>query len=114
MTMEPRPNVRLAVFTGPDQQNLMSNYSVNLSTGGVFIETNKISPVDTLLIIEFMLPNSNRHITCKARVAWVNEVGDMKKPSLPQGMGIQFLNLSLENVQMIREFLKDHKLEPVW
>jgi uncharacterized protein (TIGR02266 family) len=92
----------------------MKNYAVNLSTGGMFIESNKILPVETLLTVEFMLPNANRQIACKARVAWTNEPEALKKPSLPPGMGIQFLNLSLENIQLIRNFVTEYELQPVW
>jgi uncharacterized protein (TIGR02266 family) len=111
---ETRSAIRLAIFNGAEQQQLMNNYSVNLNTGGVYIETIKVQPVDTPLTVEFMLPNSNRPITCKARVAWVNEPGGLKKLSLPPGMGLQFVDLSLEDIQLIRNFLKDYDVKPIW
>jgi hypothetical protein len=61
-----------------------------------------------------MLPNSNSQVSCKARVAWTNDPEALKKPSLPPGMGIQFLSMSLENVQLIRSFLNEYELKPVW
>ena len=92
----------------------MSNYSVNMSTGGLFIETVTPLTVDTPLLVEFMLPVKNKFITCKARVAWVNAPGALIKPSLPPGMGIQFIDLSLENIQTIRKFLNEHDPKPIW
>ena len=111
---EPRRNIRLAIYSGPDQEKLMTNYTVNVSTGGVFIEADDILPVDTTLEIEFKLPDNDIIITCNARVAWTNEPGQLKKHNLPPGMGIQFLDLSLDNLQAIRDFLKQGDLKPVW
>jgi uncharacterized protein (TIGR02266 family) len=92
----------------------MSNYTVNVSSGGVYIEADDILPVDTTLGIKFKIPDDDIIITCNARVAWTNEPGQLKKDSLPPGMGIQFLDLSLENLQAIRNFLKEGDLKPVW
>ncbi len=92
----------------------MTDYSVNMSTGGVFIEAVKILPVDAPLIVEFTLPINSKIITCKARVAWVNEPAAPVKPALPPGMGLQFLDLSPENIHAIRNFLKKFDLEPAW
>lgn len=111
---EQRRNIRLAIYIGPDQDKLMANYTVNVSTGGVFIEAKDILPVDTLLEINFKLPDNDTVIICNARVAWTNEPGQLKKDSLPPGMGIQFVDLSLDNLQAIRNFLKEGDLKPVW
>jgi uncharacterized protein (TIGR02266 family) len=114
MVPDPRQNIRLAIFIGPDHQKLMTNYSVNMSTGGVFIESGMIHPIDTTLVLKFKLSDNDKVISCKARVAWTNEPGQLKNSSLPPGMGIQFLDLSLENLQAIRNFIKDCDLQPVW
>ena len=109
-----RPKIRLAVYYGVDNQKLMSNYSVNMSTGGIFLETFHPLPVDTQIILEFMLPVNSRLITCKARVAWVNKHEALIKPSLPPGMGVQFLDLSLENIQLLRNYLRKYDLKTTW
>jgi uncharacterized protein (TIGR02266 family) len=114
MTTEIRKQIRLAIFNGPDQHTLMTNYTVNMSNGGVFIETTNIRRVNTPLVIKFNLPSSEAIITCNARVAWTNESGQLRKSSFPPGMGIQFLDLSLEDLQDIREFLRDGDFKPIW
>ncbi len=111
---EQRFKVRLAIFNGPYQDKLVKNYAVNVSTGGVFMETSNILPVDTLLVVEFMLPNKVTPITCRARVAWTNEPHCPKNASLPPGVGLQFLNLSLDDIQVIRDFLEFGELSPTW
>lgn len=111
---EPRYELRIAIYYGTDQQKLMSEYAVNISTGGIFIETATPLPVNTSLFVEFMLPVTGTLVTCKARVAWINAPGAKIKSSLPPGMGMQFLDLSLDNMHIIRGFINDHALRPVW
>ena len=112
---EPRHKARLGIFYhSNEQRNLMTNYSVNISSGGVFIETVNLLPVDTTLIVKFKLPFSDPVITCNARVAWTNEPGHLSNHSLPPGMGLQFLDLSLENMHAIRNHLSKGDLVPTW
>ncbi len=86
-----RFRVCLTISEGPDQNRKITNYVVNMSTGGMFVETSELLPVDTLLKVELMLPGTGTPITCKARVAWTNGPNSYKKQSLPYGMGLQFL-----------------------
>ena len=74
----------------------MSDYSVNMSFGGIFIESENVLPADTTLFVEFKLPVNNRRIKCKSRVAWTNEPQNPKSSALPAGMGLQFTDLSLD------------------
>lgn len=101
----PRVDARLNLRYG-EEQNLLNNYSVNLSTGGVFIETENILSPDTALCVEFMLPESREKIACKGRVAWVNHPDKILNPALPVGMGIQFLDLNESNLAVLREYIK--------
>jgi uncharacterized protein (TIGR02266 family) len=110
---EPRYKVRLAIFHGLEQHEAMINYAANMSTGGLFVETDKILPVDTPLFVEFMLP-PDKLIACKSQVAWTNEPGDMKTSELPPGMGLQFLGLSLESGRAIREYINEYGIAPTW
>jgi uncharacterized protein (TIGR02266 family) len=81
----------LTISDGPDQNKTITNYVVNMSTGGMFIETSELLPVDTLLMVELKLPGQETPMRCKARVAWTNGPNSLKKQSLPNGMGLQFL-----------------------
>ena len=103
---------RFAVFFGTEEQKLMKDYAVNISTGGIFLETNNILPVDTPLFVEFLLPGKDTPIACNARVSWTNGPIELKKALLPPGMGLQFLDLSLEDLHAIREFLDQGDLLP--
>jgi hypothetical protein len=64
--------------------------------------------------MEFILPTSEIAIRCKARVAWVNDPDQRKKTDLPAGMGVQFIDLSLADMDAIRDYIKCSQLEPAW
>jgi uncharacterized protein (TIGR02266 family) len=110
----PRHIARLRVHFGTNQENLLMDYAINVSTGGVFIETATLLPVDTILAVEFILPQNVETIRCEARVAWLNRPEQMMNPILPIGMGLQFLNLSPNHMKAIREYIKKEALMPFW
>ena len=107
-----RLNVQYHCSETPDR--LLSNYSVNLSTDGIFIETADLLPIDSRLNIEFNLPEMNRTINCVGRVAWLNHPEAIKNPNLPVGMGLQFITISPDEMDAIRQYIKDQALEPHW
>jgi uncharacterized protein (TIGR02266 family) len=105
---------RLQIHFGKEASHLLADYAINLSTGGVFLETTNLMEENTPLTAEFVLPHSNAVINCKARVAWVNDPNHMKNQNLPVGMGIQFLGLSEESLDAIRNYIREERLEPMW
>jgi len=111
---DPRYLARITMFYGPFPEELLSDYSINLSTGGVFIESNMILPQNTVLTVKFNLPNSAVPIYTHARVAWVNDPDNIKKALLPPGMGLQFLTLTMEDMHTIQTFLDSGDFVPAW
>lgn len=109
-----RVTARLEVRYGPDRQQLLCNYSVNISTGGLFLETDDPLPVDTPLALEFTLPSRQATIRCAGRVAWVNHPVLLTKSEMAAGMGVQFVDLRLDDLHAIRDFIKEEVLEPSW
>jgi uncharacterized protein (TIGR02266 family) len=112
--LTPRYEARLRVQYGENSQQLLTDYSINLSTGGLFIETENPLPVDTPLTVDFILPVNNRQIRCAARVAWVNHPELLRKTDLPSGMGLQFLDITMDAMNAIREYIRSEKLTPFW
>lgn len=110
----PRYMARLKIHLENDNNNLLTEYSLNLSTGGVFLETMSLLEENTPLVAEFILPKSNITIQCKAQVAWVNHPEKLKNPDLPVGMGIKFIDLSPENFGALRTYIHDENLSPLW
>lgn len=110
----PRIKAKLQVRYGLHEEHLLSNYSLNISTGGLFLETSEPLQEDAPLVLEFVLPDRKDPIRCRGRVAWVNSPLNPVKPQLPPGMGIQFLDLLLADMQAIREFMRSEGLSPDW
>ena len=109
-----RIRAQMRVYYGPEPQKLLSEFSVDLSAGGLYIETESPLPVGENLTLRFTLPKQKGMVTCKARVAWINPKENPRKADLPPGMGIQFVELSLEDMKSIRRFLEHNELEPSW
>ena len=109
-----RCNASLTVHYGTSSSDLLSDYSIDLSTGGLFLATDHPLPAETPLSMEFVLPASETAVRCNARVAWVNDAQLLKKQDLPSGMGVQFVDLTLADLDAIRKYIKSVSLEAAW
>ena len=109
----PRYMARLSISYSRGSK-VLTDYSVNMSTGGVFLETDNLLPVDSLLALEFTLRDNPTAIKCTGRVAWLNHPEALKNQNLPVGMGLQFIGLSLNDMNTIRQFIKEQALLAAW
>ncbi len=111
----PRIPARIRVsFTLDGTREVLSDYSINLSSGGIFLETDQIFAPGTPLHLEFALTDPQRIIACGGRIAWVNYPEDKLKPHLPCGLGIQFIGLRLEDVEALRHYIQPRCITPFW
>ena len=99
---------------GQDRDTLLSDYTVNINTGGLYLASPRLLPVGTKLFVEFSLPGDDRNISCQARVAWVNEGLSPLKRDLPVGMGLGFVGLGLDEMSVIREYITNNDLSADW
>ena len=83
-------------------------YIRNLGTGGLFIKTNQTVPVNTILNLEFNLPESDHLIQAKGKVIWTRtkEESDERKPP---GLGIQFVQMGSEDTNLLNNYIKTYK-----
>ena len=102
----------LRVYYGPTQQTILSGFSVDLSTGGLFLQTEYPFAINDDLILIFSLPGQKKSVSCKARVTWCNK--DTEKNEFPSGVGLQFVDLSLADVRNISDFVENYDVEAVW
>lgn len=108
---KPRKPARVLVRYGVEDQLTLHDYTINLSHGGLFLETGKVLPVETPLTLEFIVPGSEEAIVCKGRVAWINHGGPLSpKPNLPSGFGVEFNDLSFGDLERMTMYLKDEGL----
>lgn len=99
--------VQFQGLCGPDDDSLLDCSILNLSSGGAFIASNKLRPVDSDVQLEFALPGQPQPIRCRGRVAWLNHPEWSRTPQLPVGYGIQFDNMPQEIRTIIEEFIHE-------
>ncbi len=101
----PRTNTRVLVHYGIAAEKTSHDYALNLSTGGLFLETADLLPAGTPLTLEFLIPGVKHMVHCQGQVAWVNARTDKIKPRLPTGFGVRFLDLDHKVAQALRAFI---------
>ena len=94
---------QLAFLDSEQQKHIGS--CANLNSGGMFLATEALFPVDTPLTVEFTLPGFKGSLNCPVRVAWVNHPEWRKKNSMPCGIGVQFETLGPIVKAALQEFL---------
>jgi uncharacterized protein (TIGR02266 family) len=68
--------------------SFLVSYSLNLSKGGLFLETQELLPVGTSLRVSFRVPGALDPIETDATVMWVRR--EVSEDGLPPGLGLQF------------------------
>ena len=111
---EPRYALHIKIMFGQHKDKLLSDYTVNINTGGLFVTSPRLLPVGTELYVEFGLPGIDEIVSCRARVAWVNEGVPPLKRDLPVGMGLGFVGISLVQMNVIREYIQNNALTADW
>ena len=111
---EPRYASHIKIKFGQQKDALFTDYTVNINTGGLFVSSPKLLPVGSELFVEFGLPGVDKMISCRARVAWVNEGVPPLKRDLPVGMGLGFVGISLDEMNIMRDYIKNHDLAADW
>jgi uncharacterized protein (TIGR02266 family) len=99
----PRFPVRIPVSISTIDQFLDSEI-MNLSKGGIFIKADITLPLGTEVDLEFVLPKSGREISAVGTVVWTRRrkiAGAQAFPGHPFGMGIQFKDIDMGDIELI-------------
>ncbi len=73
------------------------SYILDISIGGVFIETEKAFPVGQPITLLFTIPHNENPFTLQGQVAWRG----------PQGFGVNFGSISPKQDRAIRSFVNE-------
>jgi uncharacterized protein (TIGR02266 family) len=109
---EKRFKATIQVRYGQKSDKILHDFSIDISSGGLFIKTDSPLEVDEMLQIGFELPNPRREVNCSAQITWVNSHLNLKKSALPPGLGLRFIDLSLDDLHAIRNYIQNNQQEP--
>jgi Tfp pilus assembly protein PilZ len=76
--------------------NSFRSYILDISIGGVFIETNERVPVGESIVLNFTLPTLSQPFTLPGKIAW----------SGPQGFGVKFESLPKPQGNALQKFIE--------
>jgi len=92
--LAPRADVCLPVKYGLRNQKMLACSTVNVGQGGLFIASAAYLAIDTWISLQVALPDKQPPVCCRGRVAWLNHPDWIKRPQLPSGMGIEFVDIA--------------------
>lgn len=99
--LETRVQFKFDRFSG-----FVSEYSANISPGGLFLRTRAPQPQGTVLDLEFRLGDGFELIKGRGEVVW-NRLED-DGPLRPAGMGVRFLELAPGSKELIYRIVDEH------
>lgn len=80
--------------------------TVDISSGGVFVDFQGKAQPNTLLHLHLLLPDPvAKVVEARGRVAWINQNLMPKKPGLPIGFGVEFIAISEDGIGDIQNFV---------
>lgn len=102
--LETRVQFKFDRFSG-----FLSEYSANISPGGMYIQTRAPQAPGSILEFEFRLGDGFELIKGRGEVVWTRDTDD--GPARPSGMGIRFLELSQGSKDLIYRIVDHHILQ---
>ncbi len=82
----------------------MTDWAVNISKGGLFVNTRTPLDVGAEVKLILQLPDGNASFDLMGRVNWVNPAGG--EGNAAPGMGIEFLDVSAETRERLEAFVQ--------
>jgi len=99
-----RVPLRVLQVRGESKKAFFFGYALNLSLGGLFIQTTNPKEPGTRVRLQIPLQRELPPIECGAEVAWVEPFS--ARSSNPPGMGLRFTELDEKSAARIEAFLK--------
>jgi uncharacterized protein (TIGR02266 family) len=84
---------------------LVLAYTSDLSRGGMFLKTDEFLPLNAVIQVKIELPEGAGEIPAICRVAFVRDRDTAAAENLPMGMGVEFLDLDREALQIFEHFI---------
>jgi uncharacterized protein (TIGR02266 family) len=91
-------------LTYKDDQAFLSAYASNISTGGLFIKTEKPLRQGDQFLLRLQLPALQEPLKVSCEVAWVKSPAEATAKE-PAGMGIKFIEMSKVDRDALKQYL---------
>jgi uncharacterized protein (TIGR02266 family) len=91
-------------LTYRDDQAFISAYTRNISTGGLFIKTDKPLRLGDQFLLRLQLPALHEPLKVSCEVAWVSGPSEATSKE-PAGMGIKFIEMSKGDREILKHYL---------
>jgi type IV pilus assembly protein PilZ len=88
-------------------EGLISDYTVNISRGGIFIATDAPLDLGTIVQLELKLSGSVVPVDIVGEVAWITKP-DRNSSLIIPGMGVEFRNLNAKAKKSLELFIKEN------
>lgn len=102
---EKRIKAHIHIHYGPYQNIIVKGHGLDISTGGLYLKTELPLSVNEHISLIFHLPDRIDPVTCNAKVAWTNPTIGNRKPELPPGVGVEFIDLTPEELSAISSLI---------
>lgn len=84
-----------------------TEYTLNLSLGGLYIKTTRPLDMDALITVDFTLPGFDYSFRIRGKVVWKKSV---ETEEGPPGMGIEFTDVSKADEEALLQFVARSQL----
>jgi Tfp pilus assembly protein PilZ len=92
-----------------DDGGSASAFLVNINTLGVYIAHDEMPRLGQGVRVQFSFPDSERELSLEGSVAWLNPRQQHPVHSLPPGFGVQFKEVSPEDIRSIERVITEIK-----
>ena len=104
---QPRIHCQMTVDFQLNGDAVSQGMGLNIGARGIYIGSRqKVNPEDSLRIGFFLPSVSTERIELNARIAWVNQGFPRPDMRMPQGFGVEFVNVPPPSAAIIGEFLQ--------
>ena len=91
-------------LTYKDDQAFISAYTSNISTGGLFVKTDKPLRLGEQFLLRLQLPALQDPLKVSCEVSWVKGPAEGTKKE-PAGMGLKFIEMSKGDREALKQYL---------
>lgn len=84
-----------------------TEFTLNLSLGGLYIKTIRPLAMDSVITVDFKLPGFEHTFSINGKIVWRKTEGTGEEPP---GMGIEFMDLSSEDKQILIQYVARSQL----